>query len=240
MSDNEEKKVSGNEKNEFSAVEQAIDWTTTSWIYKLTNTALILILRKFVELDSEFAFDEKENIDSLRKAASNSVKARNARDNIVGSDLEKSDKLAPKDKNMNKANVNANEITEQNLNSIEMSGNDSNLEFNLGTDDWELYTERLELFFVANGIQGKPGKQVPVLLTKISAETYKLIRDLCAPTKPKDKTFDELVKLVKDRLCPKPSETMKKLPITAIAYRDNRGVRGSSEKRDNALQFSGR
>ncbi|XP_024873057.1 uncharacterized protein LOC112455390 [Temnothorax curvispinosus] len=82
------------------------------------------------------------------------------------------------------------------------------LKFHIGEDDWELYTERLELYFVAKDI--KDEKRVAVLLTKISPETYKLVRDLCAPQKPKDKAFDELVKLVKDHLCQKPSEVMER------------------------------
>ncbi|KMQ84553.1 hypothetical protein RF55_17561 [Lasius niger] len=87
-----------------------------------------------------------------------------------------------------------------------MTGTKGKLEFHVGEDDWELYTERLELYFVANDIEDE--KQVAVLLTKISPETYKLVTNLCAPNKPKDKTFNELVKLVKDHLCPKPSEAM--------------------------------
>lgn len=49
-----------------------------------------------------------------------------------------------------------------------------------------------------------------VLLTKISPDTYKLVKNWCAPNKPKEKSFAELVKLVKDHLCPKPSETMER------------------------------
>lgn len=81
------------------------------------------------------------------------------------------------------------------------------LEFNIG-DNWETYTERLELYFVANDM--KEEKRAAVLLTKISADTYKLVRDLCAPDKPSAKTFAQLVKLVNDHLNPKPSETMER------------------------------
>ncbi|KMQ81816.1 hypothetical protein RF55_25133, partial [Lasius niger] len=84
----------------------------------------------------------------------------------------------------------------------------SKLEFILGQDDWETYIERLELYFVANDIAVE--KQTAVLLTKISADTYTLVRDLCAPTKPKDKTFQQLVDIVSTHLCPKPSETMER------------------------------
>ncbi|KMQ85400.1 hypothetical protein RF55_16084 [Lasius niger] len=83
------------------------------------------------------------------------------------------------------------------------------LDFKLGEDDWETYIERLELYWIANNITDDR-KKAAILLTKISPETYTLIRDLCAPTKPKDKTFDEIVKLVTEHLCPKPSESMER------------------------------
>lgn len=84
----------------------------------------------------------------------------------------------------------------------------SKLEFTLGEDDWETYIERLELYFIANDI--KDAKKTAVLLARISTDAYCLVRDLCAPVKPKDKTFVELVKTVTDHLCPKPSETMER------------------------------
>ncbi|KAK2578563.1 hypothetical protein KPH14_012210 [Odynerus spinipes] len=86
--------------------------------------------------------------------------------------------------------------------------NSTKLEFRLGQDDWELYTERLELYFIANDVSAE--KQVAVLLTKIGAETNKLIRDLCAPVKPSEKKFADLVILVKNHLNRKPSETMER------------------------------
>lgn len=70
----------------------------------------------------------------------------------------------------------------------------SKLDFTLGQDDWETYIERLELYFVANDIAVE--KQTAVLLTKISTDTYTLVRDLCTPTKPKYKTFQQLVNIV--------------------------------------------
>ncbi|XP_071638445.1 uncharacterized protein [Temnothorax longispinosus] len=88
------------------------------------------------------------------------------------------------------------------------SNNVTKLEFHLGKDDWEMYAERLELYFVANDV--KEEKQAAVLLTKISADTYKLVRDLCAPDKPSTKTFKDLVKLINDHLNPKPLETMER------------------------------
>ncbi|XP_068994232.1 uncharacterized protein [Neodiprion pinetum] len=44
----------------------------------------------------------------------------------------------------------------------------------------------------------------------MSPEAYKLIRNPCAPTEPKSETFAELKSLIKEHLCPKPSEAMKR------------------------------
>ena len=55
--------------------------------------------------------------------------------------------------------------------------------FQLGTEDWEQYTERLKQFFLANGIDDD-GKKLAVFLTVVGAKTYALLSNLVAPTKP--------------------------------------------------------
>ena len=76
--------------------------------------------------------------------------------------------------------------------------------FQPSTEDWKAYTERLELFFVANGIEDA-AKSHATLLTVCGPSTYGLIRDLLAPAAPMDKTFAELVALVQERQQPTPS-----------------------------------
>ncbi|XP_018403221.1 PREDICTED: uncharacterized protein LOC108780125 [Cyphomyrmex costatus] len=207
--------MSGNQEKNKIVEEEVIDWKSTSWIYKLSKIKLIQVLCKFQTIDTEFVFDENDNIDKLRKIASEFVTSRNRSDKNSESDEKSTDNNNDRelsdtdnaDNNKNKSNEEILSISRSKL-IHEMAGSKVKLDFNLGTDDWELYTERLELYFTANDIEEE--KQVPVLLTKVSADTYKLIKDLCAPTKPKDKTFDQLVKLVKDHLCPKPSEAMER------------------------------
>jgi len=75
--------------------------------------------------------------------------------------------------------------------------------FDPQVDDWVLYTERLEQFFVANGITDD-AKKVAVLLTVIGGKAYALLRNLLAPTKPAGKSFETLVEVMKDHLKPKP------------------------------------
>ncbi|CAL9694783.1 unnamed protein product [Knipowitschia caucasica] len=74
--------------------------------------------------------------------------------------------------------------------------------FDSTTDDWVEYTERVSQYFVANDIAAE--KHVAVLLSAMGGRSYGLLRSLTAPDKPSDKTFDELVKVMKEHLSPKP------------------------------------
>ena len=62
-----------------------------------------------------------------------------------------------------------------------------------------MYTERTEQFFVANRITND-AKKVAVLLTVIGGKAYALLQNLVAPAKPAEKSFDALVKVMKDHL----------------------------------------
>ena len=68
------------------------------------------------------------------------------------------------------------------------------------------------LYFDANVTDDK---QVPVLLSNIGAKTYGLLRSLAAPKAPKEKTLDEIKKLLKSHFEPTPS-------VTAERYRFHR------------------
>ena len=71
-------------------------------------------------------------------------------------------------------------------------------------DDWSQYIERLGHYFTANDISDTV-KQKSILLSVVGAETYKLIHNLSVPNLPGTKTYEELVELVKDYLCPQPN-----------------------------------
>ena len=49
--------------------------------------------------------------------------------------------------------------------------------FQIGADDWEQYTERLEQYLVANGINDA-GKKLAVFVTVIGSKAYSLLSDL--------------------------------------------------------------
>ena len=71
-------------------------------------------------------------------------------------------------------------------------------------DEWDHYVERLSFYFTANKITDK-GQQRAVLLSVCGAKTYKIIRNLLAPTKPDEVEYKDIVDKVKDHLNPKPS-----------------------------------
>ena len=75
--------------------------------------------------------------------------------------------------------------------------------FNVQTDDWSLYTERLSQYFVANEITDDT-KKVAVLLTVMASKAYELLHSLLAPVVPSTKKYDELTAVLLGHLKPKP------------------------------------
>ena len=172
-----------------SSKDITIDYTRTSWIQELKKVQLTQILQKLeIKVNANAS-----SIDELRRVLRAHIEEVNKR-------AEEHNRKDVEDENDNKH--------ENNIIHTMTGNNGTKLEFHLGKDDWKIYAERLELYFVANDV--KEEKQAAVLLTKISADTYKFVRDLCAPDKPSTKTFKELVKLINDHLNPKPSETMER------------------------------
>ncbi|XP_059614960.1 uncharacterized protein LOC132260692 [Phlebotomus argentipes] len=76
-------------------------------------------------------------------------------------------------------------------------------EFYAGAQDWNVYSERLEQFFLVNNIPDD--KRSALLISVIGNDTYKALRDLCHPQLPKDKPFEELCELLKKQYGPQVS-----------------------------------
>ncbi|XP_039602396.1 uncharacterized protein LOC120524631 [Polypterus senegalus] len=74
--------------------------------------------------------------------------------------------------------------------------------FDSSTEDWNMYVERLQQYFAANDIPAE--KHVPVLLSAMGGKAYGLLRSLTAPDKPAEKSFNDLVRVMRDHLSPKP------------------------------------
>ena len=75
-------------------------------------------------------------------------------------------------------------------------------EFDSRVDNMSSYLERLEIYFDANAVEAS--RKVSVFLTVIGAKAYDTLRSLLAPTLPRDKTFPELLAVLKQHFDPKP------------------------------------
>ena len=96
-------------------------------------------------------------------------------------------------------------------------------EFDSSSEDWASYTERLQQYFVANGVAAAE-KQRAILLSACGASTYRLIRSLVAPAKPTDRSFGELVELVRTHHNPKPSAIVQQFKFNSCRRRQGETV----------------
>ena len=77
---------------------------------------------------------------------------------------------------------------------------------------WEVHCEILDYFFVANGVDEEENKRA-VLLSCVGAQTYTLMRNLLNPDKSADRSYSDLVRLMKNHFHPKPSEIMQPMEV---------------------------
>ena len=82
-------------------------------------------------------------------------------------------------------------------------------EFDEKQEEWTQYVERLDHFFAANEIDNADKKRA-ILLTVSCPTAYKLLRNLVAPAKPGEKTYDTLVTAMKQHHNPTPSEIVQR------------------------------
>ncbi|XP_048247554.1 uncharacterized protein K02A2.6-like [Haliotis rufescens] len=85
-------------------------------------------------------------------------------------------------------------------------------EFNTETDSWDIYCERLDLYFTARGVDDEDVvMKRAILLSEMGKTAYTLLRNLCAPTKPREMRFAEIVKVMRDHQHPTPSVIVERL-----------------------------
>ena len=88
-------------------------------------------------------------------------------------------------------------------------------EFNSAQEDWPSYADRLEQYFAANEIKDEE-KIWAILLSVCGPSTYRLMRNLCTPSKPTEKSYFDLVKLVTDHFNPTPSVMYSDSVLTVV------------------------
>ena len=75
-------------------------------------------------------------------------------------------------------------------------------EFDPENDNLSAFVERVQLFLETNAVA--ENKHGAVLLSAIGGKTYALLRNLVAPAQPKEKSFTEIVGILKRHFEPKP------------------------------------
>ena len=88
-------------------------------------------------------------------------------------------------------------------------------------EDWIQYIKRMEYYFLANG-NTSTEQQRAVLISAMGAKAYKILQNLITPATPSDKSFNELVDVMKKHFCPPPSEIVQR-------FKFNTQVRQSGE-----------
>ena len=99
-------------------------------------------------------------------------------------------------------------------------------QFDPEQEEWQQYVERLVQFFEANDITGddKAAKRRATFLSVMGPAPYKLLRSLIAPTKPTDKTFEELVAVLTEHYSPQPPEVMQRFRFNSRSRKEGESV----------------
>lgn len=69
--------------------------------------------------------------------------------------------------------------------------------FDCQKGDFDYYLEQFEHFLVLNSVD-EEGKKVPLFISSIGQEAYKILKDICAPSDPKEKSFEQLKSLLQE------------------------------------------
>ncbi|XP_062615419.1 uncharacterized protein LOC134277149 [Saccostrea cucullata] len=94
--------------------------------------------------------------------------------------------------------------------------------FDESLETWDVYTERVDLYFKANGVS--EDLLVPSFLAVIGPKTYGLLKNIVAPTKPANLTYQQILEHLNRHLCPKPSVIAERFRFHKREQRSSEGV----------------
>ncbi|XP_046590230.1 uncharacterized protein LOC107227278 [Neodiprion lecontei] len=181
----------------------------TAWIQALNKQEIIDELRRRgLEASEEFKLEDLRRV--LRKDCKSKAKGKEIAV-VKGNESELSD---------------GSEVDEVKSRIEETGGKKIAIEytaklyFKRGTDDWEDFVKRIELYFEANDIDDE-GKQKSIFLTKIDAETYSVVRKVCAPKKPKETDLNDIITKMGNYLKPNVNETVLRQPFQERRQKEN-------------------
>ena len=95
-------------------------------------------------------------------------------------------------------------------------------EFISGEESWDQYVERLQCYFDANEVT-VAARQQAIMLSVVGSKTYGVLRGL-SDNKPRDKTFAELVTLMRGHLHPAPNEIAERFMFYSRERRDTESI----------------
>ena len=80
--------------------------------------------------------------------------------------------------------------------------------FDINEGNWVEWSEQMTQFFVANDIAND--KKRAILLSSCGSKCYSLFRSLVSPQSPAEKTYEELIEIMKEHKAPRPSVIMER------------------------------
>ncbi|XP_065080638.1 uncharacterized protein LOC135703372 [Ochlerotatus camptorhynchus] len=69
--------------------------------------------------------------------------------------------------------------------------------FDCQKGDFDYYLEQFEHFLVLNSVN-EESKKVPLFISSIGQEAYKILKEICAPSDPKERSFGQLKSLLQE------------------------------------------
>ena len=109
-------------------------------------------------------------------------------------------------------------------------------EFDPEQDNWELYVERMNFYFVANNVT-QEGKKKATLLTEMGGKAYQVIRNLLVPSTPGKATFNQIGTLMQEHTKPTPSVIVQRFKFNT---RDRQPNESTAEAPLHPWEFPGR
>ena len=84
--------------------------------------------------------------------------------------------------------------------------------FDPDTDEWTQYVERMEEMLLAKDLTGEAqkNKRHSIFLSVVGKRTYNILRSLLAPTRPSEKTFEQLTAILTTHFSRPPSEVIQR------------------------------
>ena len=96
-------------------------------------------------------------------------------------------------------------------------------EFDPSKEKWDQYAQRMGHFFEAKAIKSADRRKV-CFHTLIGALAYKLLGSLITPDKPADKTYNDLVMVMKQHYCPKTAVVVQRFKFNTRIHQTGESI----------------